>query len=100
MLDAMAVAAWTLDSILDSSKSGQPTLGSFLSDARTHQGTSGAPVFMRVSKRNRNFRDLPWMLTGIHSARLDVGTRDIKLVEALGLSCAWYADILTTLTKS
>jgi hypothetical protein len=38
------------------------------------------------------------MLLGIHSARLDVG-RDLKLDEALGLNCAWYADILLTLTE-
>lgn len=36
---------------------------------------------------------------GVHSARLDVGTRDLKLDEALGLNCAWYADILLTLTE-
>ncbi|MBN8558807.1 MAG: helix-hairpin-helix domain-containing protein [Burkholderiales bacterium] len=44
--------------------------------------------------------DLPWQLLGVHSARLDVGTRDRKLDEALGLNCAWYADILMTLTES
>jgi hypothetical protein len=43
--------------------------------------------------------DLPWMLLGVHSSRLDVRTRDLKLDEALGLNCAWYADILMTLTK-
>jgi hypothetical protein len=42
---------------------------------------------------------LPWMLLGIHSSRMDVGTRDLKLDEALGLNCAWYADILLTLTQ-
>ncbi len=26
-------------------------------------------------------------------------TRDLKLDEALGLNCAWYADILMTLTQ-
>jgi hypothetical protein len=30
---------------------------------------------------------------------MDVGTRDLKLDEALGLNCAWYADILLTLTE-
>ena len=44
--------------------------------------------------------DLRWMLLGVHSARLDVGTRDLILDEALGLNCAWYADILLTLTES
>ena len=39
------------------------------------------------------------MLLGVHSARLDLANRDLVLDEALGLNCAWYADILTTLTK-
>ena len=72
--------------------------GYFLTDARTHRGTSGAPVVMRVLACNPAQDDLPWMLLGVHSARLDVGTRDLKLDEALGLNCAWYADILMTLT--
>lgn len=72
--------------------------GYFLTDARTHRGTSGAPVVMRVPEGNPGHGDLPWMLLGVHSARLDVGTRDLKLDEALGLNCAWYADILLTLT--
>lgn len=70
--------------------------GYFLTDARTHRGTSGAPVVMRSSGRS----ELPWVLLGVHSARLDVGTRDIQVDEALGLNCAWYADILMTLTES
>lgn len=74
--------------------------GYFLTDARTHRGTSGAPVVMRASERKTNAGDLPWMLLGVHSARFDVGTRDLKLDEALGLNCAWYADILLTLTES
>lgn len=71
----------------------------FLTDARTHRGTSGAPVVMRASGKAAAHNDLPWVLLGVHSARLDVGTRDLKLDEALGLNCAWYADILMTLTK-
>ena len=39
-------------------------------------------------------------LLGVHSASLDVGVRDLKLDEALGLNCAWYVDILMTLTES
>jgi hypothetical protein len=74
--------------------------GYFLTDARTHRGTSGAPVVMRSTNHDRLPGNLPWMLLGIHSARLDVGTRDLKLDEALGLNCAWYADILLTLTES
>ena len=72
--------------------------GYFLTDARTHRGTSGAPVVMRATTRDFAGSDLPWMLLGVHSARLDVGTRDKRLDEALGLNCTWYADILLTLT--
>ena len=72
--------------------------GYFLTDARTHRGTSGAPVVMRCARTEPPTGDLPWLLLGVHSARLDVGTRDLKLDEALGLNCAWYADILMTLT--
>ncbi len=74
--------------------------GYFLTDARTHRGTSGAPVVMRVPGNPGALGDLPWKLLGIHSSRMDVGTRDLKLDEALGLNCAWYADILMTLTKA
>ena len=74
--------------------------GYFLTDARTHRGTSGAPVVMRISEPDPAHGDLPWMLLGIHSARLDVGTPNRQLDEALGLNCAWYADILLTLTEA
>nr|NMF98160.1 serine protease [Aromatoleum toluolicum] len=74
--------------------------GYFLTDARTHRGTSGAPVVMRVANPPPSYGDLPWMLLGVHSARLDVGTRDLQLDEALGLNCAWYPDILLTLVMS
>ena len=73
--------------------------GYFLTDARTHRGTSGAPVVMRMSGADAGHGDLPWRLLGVHSARLDAGTRDLKLDEALGLNCAWYADMLLTLTE-
>jgi S1-C subfamily serine protease len=73
--------------------------GYFLTDARTHRGTSGAPIVMRVPGQDPLGGGLPWKLLGVHSARLDVGTRDLKLDEALGLNCAWYADILLTLTE-
>jgi S1-C subfamily serine protease len=71
-------------------------LGYFLTDARTHRGTSGAPVVM-----HSHFADekLPWKLLGVHSARMDMTGRDLRLDESLGLTCAWYADILLTLTK-
>lgn len=72
--------------------------GFFLTDARTHRGISGAPVVSRRSETDPESNDLPWRLLGIHSARLDVGTRDMELDEVLGLNCSWYADILLTLT--
>jgi len=74
--------------------------GYFLTDARTHRGTSGAPVVMRLADPPPSLRDLPWLPLGVHSARLDVGARDLVLDEALGLNCAWYADILLKLTES
>lgn len=70
-------------------------LGYFLTDARTHRGTSGAPVVMRSPAIDAQ---LPWKLLGVHSARMDMGSRDLQLDETLGLNCAWYADILLTLT--
>ncbi len=73
--------------------------GYFLTDARTHRGTSGSPVVMRVPGNVQQHGDLPWMLLGVHSARVDLGGRDLLLDEALGLNCAWYADIIMTLTN-
>lgn len=70
-------------------------LGFFLTDARTHRGTSGAPVVMRSPEPGS---PLPWKLLGVHSARMDMGGRDLLRDESLGLNCAWYADILLTLT--
>jgi hypothetical protein len=70
--------------------------GYFLTDARTHRGTSGAPVVMRAVATSG--AELPWKLLGVHSARMDMLTRDHQQDESLGLNCAWYADILMTLT--
>ena len=75
-------------------------MGYFLTDGRTHRGTSGAPVVLRRTGADAKSEELPWTLLGVHSARLDVGTRDLVLDEALGLNCTWFADILLTLTKS
>jgi hypothetical protein len=72
--------------------------GYFLTDARTHRGTSGAPVVMRSNAVGNSA--LPWKLLGVHSAGMDMGTRDLRLDETLGLNCAWYADILLTLTAA
>src|SRR5271154_60809 len=69
--------------------------GYFLTDARTHRGTSGAPVVMHSPSTDA---ELPWKLLGVHAARMDMGSRDLKLDESLGLNCAWYADILLPLT--
>ncbi len=74
-------------------------LGYFLTDARMHRGMSGAPVVMRMKAHAKKCRELPWVLLGVHSARLDVGTRDLSLDEQLGLNCAWFADALLPLSQ-
>lgn len=71
--------------------------GYFLTDARTHRGSSGAPVVCR--EKGSSPETLPWTLLGIHSGRLDIQGRDRMMDEALGLNCAWFADILLTLTE-
>jgi hypothetical protein len=52
---------------------------------------------MRTSDDAERFGTLPWLLLGVHSARLDIGSRDLEQDEALGLNCAWYSGILPTL---
>jgi S1-C subfamily serine protease len=71
--------------------------GFFLTDARTHRGTSGAPVVMRDYQTGDS--GLPWRLLGVHSGTLDMGERDLTKDESLGLNCTWYADILLALTQ-
>jgi S1-C subfamily serine protease len=73
--------------------------GYFLTDARLHRGTSGAPVVTREHAPRAGRAELAWRLLGVHATRLDVVNRDIEKDEALDLNCAWYADILMTLTK-
>jgi S1-C subfamily serine protease len=73
--------------------------GNFLTDARTHRGTSGAPVVMRAATGRLSKDALPWKLLGVHSARLDMSDRDLVKDESLGLNCVWYADILMTLSE-
>jgi hypothetical protein len=68
--------------------------GYFLTDARTHRGSSGAPVVLQAHDHPG---PLPWKLLGVHSARMDMSSRDQEQDESLGLNCAWYADILLTL---
>jgi hypothetical protein len=76
--------------------------GYFLTDARTHRGTSGAPIVMRAAEPSSLRGDLPWMLLGVHSSRLDVGSRDLNLDEAarteLRLECGHPADTHGKLT--
>jgi S1-C subfamily serine protease len=74
--------------------------GYFLTDARTHRGTSGAPVVMRAPAADAALGGLPWKLLGVHAGQLDMKPRDAEQDESLGLNCAWYADILLTLTKA
>jgi hypothetical protein len=75
--------------------------GYFLTDARTHRGISGAAVVMRdPAPTSPATEALPWRLLGVHSSRMDMGNRDLVLDESLGLNCAWYADILLTLTEA
>jgi hypothetical protein len=69
--------------------------GFLLTDARTHRGTSGAPVVMQDDTR---YVQLPWKQLGVHSARLEMAGQSLPVEESLGLNCAWYADILLTLT--
>ncbi len=73
--------------------------GYFLTDARMHRGTSGAPVVTREAAPGDGRAELAWKLLGIHATRLDVVDRDVVRDESLDLNCAWYADILMTLTR-
>lgn len=70
--------------------------GCFLTDARTHRGSSGSPVVRR--RVNERSAAPSWQLLGVHSTRMDMRTRDQTQDESLGLNCAWYADVLVTLT--
>ncbi len=71
--------------------------GYFLTDARTHRGTSGAPVLMRAPAHAAPGDGLPWRLLGVHSSQIDMGNRE-EVDASLELNCAWYTDILMTLT--
>jgi hypothetical protein len=73
--------------------------GYFLTDARMHRGTSGAPVVARDPTQGAGRVDLPWLLLGVHATRMDVANRDLAQDERLDLNCAWYADVLLTLTQ-
>jgi hypothetical protein len=69
--------------------------GYFLTDSRTHSGSSGAPVLQRVMELSGQ---PGWRLVGIHSSRMDMASRNPSTDESLGLNCAWYADVLLALT--
>lgn len=71
--------------------------GLFLTDGRTHRGSSGAPVLLHEAGPEGKRR---WRLLGVHSSRMDMRDRDLALDESLGLNCAWYADVLMTLTRT
>lgn len=71
--------------------------GIFLTDSRTHRGSSGAPVVLSAGDDHGAF---PWQLLGVHSSRLDMRSRDLVQDESLGLNCAWYADVLMPLTAA
>ena len=60
--------------------------GYFLTDARTHRGTSGAPVVMRSRSGALAQGELPWTLLGIHSGSLDMRDRQDNLDE-------WHAAV-------
>lgn len=70
--------------------------GLFLTDARMHRGSSGSPVLARLGGGGGGRQR--WSLLGVHSSRMDMSTRDAEQDESLGLNCAWYADVLMTLT--
>jgi len=72
--------------------------GCFLTDARTHRGSSGSPVVRRRIHEGAPASSGPWQLLGVHSTRMDMRTRDETQDESLGLNCAWYADVLMALT--
>ena len=61
-----------------------------------HRGSSGSPVLARLEGDGAVHPR--WSLLGVHSSRMDMATRDVVLDESLGLNCAWYADVLMTLT--
>ncbi len=74
--------------------------GYFLTDARMHRGASGAPVVARSAGRISGREDMPWRLLGVHTSRMDVNNRDDSEDERLNLNCAWYSDIILTLTQA
>ncbi len=72
--------------------------GFFLTDARMHRGSSGAPVVVRSATSASGRAELTWRLLGIHASRMDVSNVDLSADDRLNLNCAWYADVLMVLT--
>ncbi len=72
--------------------------GYFLTDSLLHRGSSGSPVVMRTSEQISGRNHFPWLLLGIHSARLGV-KRDVREDDRLNLFITWYSDILLKLTS-
>ena len=73
-------------------------LGCFLTDARTHRGSSGAAV---VRRRRRGGASAPsWQLMGVHSTRTDPHAPDQTPDASPRLHRAWYADVLPALTAT
>lgn len=79
--------------------------GCFMTDTAVRQGGGGAPVLRRRRGPAAGDEALPWQLVGVHSAHIDACAHEAGLheppaggEEAHGLSCAWYADVLMTLT--
>lgn len=70
--------------------------GCFLTDSRTHRGSSGAPVVTAPAPGDDTNR---FQLLGVHASRLDMRNRDQVADESLGLNSAWYADVLMVLTN-
>jgi hypothetical protein len=73
--------------------------GYFLTDAMLHRGASGAPVVARMTSARSGRAELSWRLLGVHATRMDVTDRDRDQDERLNLNCAWYADVIMTLTE-
>jgi hypothetical protein len=56
-------------------------------------------VVAREPTQRAGRTELSWLLLGVHGARMDVANRDSQQDEHLDLNCAWYADVLVTLTQ-
>lgn len=68
----------------------------FLTDARMHRGTSGAPVIAQVAPGIEPASSEPpvWRLLGIHTSALDVSNRESDKDERLALNTTWYASLI------